>query len=63
MAYSTALTSWFVVASNFFTSSASVGPKLVTSASRNAVAAALSGGTSVTSGMDASVCTQRGRGV
>jgi hypothetical protein len=56
MAYSTAFTSWLVVASNFFTSSASVGPKLATMFSRNALAAALSGGTSVTSGIDASVC-------
>jgi hypothetical protein len=56
MAYSTAFTSWLVVASNFFTSSASAGPKLATMFSRNALAAALSGGTSVTWGIAASVC-------
>jgi hypothetical protein len=56
MAYSTALTSWLVVASNSLTSSAATGPKSASSCSRNATAAGLSGGTSGTPGSAASVC-------
>ena len=63
MAYSTALTSWLVVASNFFTSSAWVGPKSAISVSKNWLAAALSGGTSLTAPMLDSVCAaQRASG-
>ena len=59
MTYSTALTSWLVVRSTFFTSAASAGENSSRNFSRNALASSDRGGTSVTSGMAASLCSQR----